>query len=534
MKVLSVEVWNFCSYPHLKFEFDGVGLALIYGPTGAGKSTLMDVTPWILYGETGKSGGVDEVRSWQAMEEPTKGVAIVQSNGVEISIHRIRGAGGKNDLFWTRGEDQTPQRGSTLQDTQRRLETILSCSVDAYLSGSYFHEFSPTSTFFKDRSKAQRALLEAVAPLDFAISLSQKASEARKTAKEALDKAEKQESILESRLEALNASKEDSERRLTVWNREHQDKVKNYTTKFNNFERDKETRIAKLTESLLTLENQLEDPRIFTFSLGQLAETAKCPTCTALRPEVSSKIAELKQKKTANEYKIYEFKLGTEKLRDLNAEVNSWAETLAELKQEINPFIAQISKLDKEIFETYNRYSVQLNEVEKAKSKVSHLTTVYDLSFELRGRLLTQAVQEIQDSTNRYLHDYFDAEIKVEFSIKDSDSLEVRLQKSGYDCVYTQLSKGQRGLLKLAFGISVMKASANVVGLHFDTLFFDEALDGLDSNLKVKAFRLFEELASQHQNVLVIDHSPELQNLFETQFKVSLVGDKSEMERSAP
>ena len=568
MRILTLEVWNFGSYPHLKFEFDGLGLALVYGPTGSGKSTLMDAAPWCLFGTTAKGGSVEEIRSWQAMEEPTTGTADVQtSSGLVVRITRRRGKASQNDLYYSTSTDSysSEQRGKDLADTQRRLEALLACSVDTYLSGAYFHEFSPTSTFFKDRPKTQRALLEQVAPLDFAVNLAAKASEARKVAKKALDEAERQEDVLEARLEALRGSKHDTERRQAFWNIEHAKKVKDYTTKFNNFEQNKAAKVQKLTEqaekwaadakvefedlvfSLLQQEKDLVDPAVIEAEIKAFTEETRCPSCKALSPRASAEIARLCEKRAVNTHAHKKFEEGRERLRDMKAclnpydreiasakkELNGWESILETTKAEVNPFTAQLEGSEQQIKAAEGALEVRKKEVANAKTEVSRLSLVYDLSFELRGQLLAQSVQEIQDATNRYLHDYFDAEIKVGFAIEGSDSLEVSLQKSGYDCVYTQLSKGQRGLLKLCFGISVMKASANAAGAHFDTLFFDEALDGLDSALKVKAFRLFEELATEHSGVLVIDHAPELQELFSTKFRVLMTGDASEMERDS-
>ena len=78
------------------------------------------------------------------------------------------------------------------------------------------------------------------------------------------------------------------------------------------------------------------------------------------------------------------------------------------------------------------------------------------MSFELRGQLLKSVLRQIETSTNKYLEKHFDSEIKVVLTIDDTDKVEVSIQKNGHECVFAQLSKGQRQLLKLCFGISVM------------------------------------------------------------------------------
>ena len=67
MKILKVEVTNFGSYPHLEFDFTKGGLSLLYGKTGAGKSTLIDAICWCLFGVTPRGGSIDSVRTWDAV-----------------------------------------------------------------------------------------------------------------------------------------------------------------------------------------------------------------------------------------------------------------------------------------------------------------------------------------------------------------------------------------------------------------------------------------------------------------------------------
>ena len=104
---------------------------------------------------------------------------------------------------------------------------------------------------------------------------------------------------------------------------------------------------------------------------------------------------------------------------------------------------------------------------------------------------------------------------------------EVSIQKDGNEASFTQLSKGQRQILKLAFGCAVMKGVSNHKGIHFDQIFFDEALDGLDETMKSRAFHLLEELSIDHESVFVVEHSESLKSMFSNSYKVSLDNGES-------
>ena len=84
-------------------------------------------------------------------------------------------------------------------------------------------------------------------------------------------------------------------------------------------------------------------------------------------------------------------------------------------------------------------------------------------------------------------------------------------------------------MLKLAFGISLMQAAADRNETHFDVVFLDEPLAGLDEDLKVKAFGLFQELAADRSSVFVIEHAEGFKSMFQTVYLASSEGDGSRL-----
>ncbi len=195
-----------------------------------------------------------------------------------------------------------------------------------------------------------------------------------------------------------------------------------------------------------------------------------------------------------------------------------------------NPFLKDIAELEATRTEQ-EKIVVSLKNTNKDyHTRISDMETLYTLSSQLRGVLLEKVVSQIQSGTNGYLNEYFDSELQVSFLLDGTDNLEVLVHKDGYQCTYKQLSKGQRQLLKLCFAISVQEAISNNSGTHFDNLWFDESLDGLSGDLKIKAYRLFEKLSESHASVMVIDHSEDLQNMFQNKIHVTLNGDISHIE----
>jgi DNA repair exonuclease SbcCD ATPase subunit len=554
-------VHNFGSYRHLEFDFSDLGLALAYGKTGSGKSTIPDMPSWILYGVTSKNGTADEVRSWMCGGDTTVGVLDVILSDGAIKVTRVRGKPAQNDLYWTEGNSSVKLRGKDIPDTQKRLEERLRVPREAFITGSYFHEFSPTAGFFTSKAKERRALFEGIASMDLALRLSEGAASQRKDTKALLTKRTSELARLAGKLEELGKSEMSAIKYSEGWVKKHEDRLIELKTMAENFDTIKLSKIGACqtkyeawetnrSDKLYKLRGQLKAkadkivPPYFEIEIKSLNESARCLECNALLPKIQAKIQKLIALKNENEANIVAVEMQHKLIDMCSAATNPHLAELDAAKsqsntyqdqywvehQAVNPFTDQISKIVNDAKAARSAVLDKDRDVKELESLVSDLTTLYDLSFDLRGELLKKSVFEIQEATNGILETYFDSEIRVGFTIEGSDALEVAIQKSGYDCSYTQLSKGQRQLLKLAFGISVMQATANRAGVHFDCMFLDEPTDGMDADLKVKSFALLEKLASECTSVLVIEHSSELQNMFSTKYHVTMDSDSSSLE----
>ncbi len=573
MRVGFLSIQNFSSYKSLDLDLSDMGLTLVYGSTGAGKSTVPDAVCWCLYGQTARGGAVDEVRSWTADGEATKGILTVYTATGEITVTRIRGKAKDNDLYWT--EAETPdkiERGKDVTDTQRKLAGHLGVDADAYVSGSYFHEFSPSGSFFTATAKARREIFEKIAVLDLPAKLAAASSEARKNAKEEIVSAQSKADKATGRLESLCSSRSATVASIEAWAKTSVEHIKTLRVARDSFEATKAKEVKRLQDAfdkheigvqdeiersmlrLQELEGRLVSVSHINDLIGSVKEELKsqktktCPSCGG--PEdpkhaesLNNHLHTLQRDKSDAEALDKEFDNLAKAIKTTQdspnpyrlvlekhmAAENTYDARIKEAQEKKNPFEAQLAQNDGEI----KTLAAELISAEKVLADLAHrhasLTRLYDISADLRGELLKRTVKNIEAETNRYLEAYFDAEIRVQFDIEGSDDLEVKIQKSGYECVYRQLSKGQRSLLRLCFCVAIMEASANKSGVHHDNLFFDEALDGLDSELKVKAFSLFEELATNHGSVLLIDHAPEFQALFSKRYHVEMVDDSSEI-----
>lgn len=546
MKIKSLVATNFGSYKKIDFNFGNLGLCLVHGQTGSGKSTIMDAVCWLMYGITAKNGNADEVISWQNPNEPTEGHITTETNNGEITIYRVRSRKkSQNDLWWTEGASPEKKRGKDILETQSLIEIQLMVGAGVYLNGAYFCDSTPSTSFFISRAKDKREVLEKIARLDFPIVLQEKISNAKRKIKE---KMARDNTILfggASRVSTLNSSREDIKARRNDWALKRSITRDDILQKIKESNGEIDKQRDSTTEELQTLKRMVVSDDIFKNKLNKMnlkmkpsISRERCPTCGATKEvqkrfNLQEKIIAINEERAKNMSLISKINNLQKELDILSTSSETYAQQLKDLEQQVNPFIDQEERLNKEIQAAEEEIDKLNADIAAQKAELSSLEHLDDLCSELKGTLLNNAVSDLETQTNHYLEKYFDSEFRVRFSLDGSDDLTVTINKGGYECTYRQLSKGQRRLLTLCFGISVMKATANRAGVHFDNLFFDEPTDGCSSELKLKSYNLFCDLATEHESVTVIEHSEELKSMFSNSYKVSLEGDYSEIERQS-
>lgn len=469
MKIIKASGYNFGSYKKIDFDFKNNGLTLIQGHTGSGKSTFCDLPAWVLFSFTAKGGSVDEIRSWQETEA-TRGEIEVEINGNIINVARIRGR--TNDLYYTVNNGPVT-RGKDLQDTQKLINHAVSMNVDIFLSGSYLHEFSQTAQFFTTTAKNRRAICEQIVDLTLAKKLQEKTSTYKKELSIGINKLHSKQLTIKSNLELLQRMKQAEKTKASDWENAHKKTIQHVASCYDKFEKNRKKIISSACR--------------------------ECGTVLAMPKEV------------------------------VDTSENPYSIRLMEAEKEKNPHSGMVNDFTDELNIANNKLLEFEAEYAVWSGDYNDLDTIEDVTAALRSTLISNTIKYVESQTNDLLTKHFDAEIKVEFETADNDKLEVAIQKDGNICSYTQLSKGQRQLLKLCFGVSIMQAVQNQQGVKFDQIFLDEAFDGLDETLKVKAYNLLASLATIYNGVFVVEHSEALKSMFPSSYRVTLVSGESQI-----
>lgn len=575
MKIVRASAINFGSYKNLLFDFAQPGLHIISGPTGAGKSTLCDLIPWTLFGVTAKNGIANDILAWNA-EEDTKSSISVQIGTNILTVVRQRGK--VNDLYFHfAGSEslltppETGIRGKDLKDTQLLINRRLRITAKEYLLLAYYHEFGPAATFFMASASDRRHTMEHLLNLaevkkaqDY-FSLLVKSSES--------DLEELRVRVYKKELEHILLQKtlHKSETQCAEWDKAQNKKIAQLEGNALNFDCDKAAEIDRLSDKESAWDANSRDI-IFkheSFVSKKQTEVMKLKTILAgLTNEKlqmgSGRICDHCGSKTNSgdlEKISEEIAVATEMLSSAMLQHTQYESSLETQKALPNPFSRQIElinastnvhigRLRDAISNETNPYLEQAHEASKqlsvateAKEELEDLLKEEGAEYEVhclaktaadktRGVLVTRAVHSLEIETNSILASKLDSGLQVQFQVAEFEKLEVTISKDGNEASFSQLSKGQRQMLRLAFSVSCMRASSRKTGVTPQQIFLDEPLDGLDDGLKIKAFGFLEELTREYESVFVIEHNSDIKNMTTSKFEITLKNGYSQVRKS--
>ena len=149
MDISRLQGQNFLTLESVDIELDSRGLLLIQGENkddpsaesnGAGKSSIVDLLCWTIYGVTARGVSADAVIN-NVAKKNCFGKVSLEDAGNKFSIHRYRkDATNKNQVF----VHQTDSAGHTVdlskgtdRETQEVINQIMGCSLDVFMASVY-------------------------------------------------------------------------------------------------------------------------------------------------------------------------------------------------------------------------------------------------------------------------------------------------------------------------------------------------------------------------------------------------------------
>jgi DNA repair protein SbcC/Rad50 len=212
---LHLSLSGFLSYrDRAELDFTGFELACIAGANGAGKSSLLDAITWALFGQARKrddslinaQSSAAEVSLTFAYEGNIYRVQRTLPQGkttqLELQIFQQDQAGGnssetgKQTLRWPVPGQWKPLTGSTLRETQERIESTLRMSYETFANASFFLQ-GKADQFTQQRPGDRKRILGSILGLEIWESYQRAAADRRKAI-------EAEITSLDGRLEEIN------------------------------------------------------------------------------------------------------------------------------------------------------------------------------------------------------------------------------------------------------------------------------------------------------------------------------------------
>ncbi len=212
---LRLSLSGFLSYrDRAELDFTGFELACIAGANGAGKSSLLDAITWALFGQARKrddslinaQSSAAEVSLTFAYEGNIYRVQRTLPRGkttqLELQIfQRDQAAGdssetGERTVRWPVPGQWKPLTGSTLRETQERIESTLRMSYETFANASFFLQ-GKADQFTQQRPGDRKRILGSILGLEIWETYQRSAAERRKAI-------EAEITSLDGRLEEIN------------------------------------------------------------------------------------------------------------------------------------------------------------------------------------------------------------------------------------------------------------------------------------------------------------------------------------------
>ena len=566
IKLKTIIANNFASYETLELDFPEHGIMLFYGHNGAGKSALIEMFMWTIWGKflrasstmwnpTGKDGHVR-----LNLEDNNQKLTLVRRNKgdkTELLIHPdtlqrknisqtqdvIKELVGKQEYFTYSNlfSKEFVEAFSTAHDAvkKRMLEDIFGFLVVEKLHGSVKEEARKNENVLEVMAtKIENAENNLVKVKDKLESWEEGSPESKETLCE-----------LRTRLEELTTQRasygEGPDERIV--------QLRTLRNKLEAKETELTPRWRNAVDKYVATKTVLEGLERSLQAIRKL-KSAECPTClTPLKnkPEVESKWyrkvddADKKMKlaqKEAEEERLHVQQV-KKQIEELSSEIDSERESGKDAELKKQTLNTQIIRLEERIKQEEQKEKYRLERIREFKDDIVKLEKEHDQcakEFEMadKDRMMYDALKEVtstkgvrthlmeallaslSERTNTILETLFPG---VAINISSTRMLkkgttvgemEMRLKGADSDTYYG-LSTGEKRRIDAGIMLALsdmLKARADHPS--FNLMFFDEVMDIMDRKGKSAMAHWLTKQASLGNVIVVITHDEEIQSYF--------------------
>jgi len=533
MKFKRVKWKNFLSYPNswTEYEFKN-GLTLIQGPIGAGKSTIIDVLNFALFGTPYRKITIPRLVNSKNKKNLLVELEI-EKNGKEILIKR----GISPNVFEIYVNGNLIPLESKKKKYQEVLEEVLGINEKLF-NQVLVKSLAKGSSFFTLPKGEKRKIIESL----FNIEIFGLANEVLKERKKELEKELndlKQElflvtSLLKSEREKISKIEEIYNQEIfEVYNRkidEIESEIEKEKQKYEEFYEKKKKylkfkeKFDKVKNKLSKIEREIGKYKGSVETIGVIKEIMEeiCNECE----KKCVVISKLYDKWNLNEFD--KMKNNKEKFEEWLKEKEGIVDKISRIDVELKAIKKNIQKLEREkdkiLRERDKKLKMKNEEIndEKIKEYEERIKNISKKIKELKWKLdnyeimifmcsedgiKKQIINQYLPLLNAILTKYFE-EFEVNFSIQlDSDFNEIVNTRFRENFVYFNFSEGEKRIIDLSMlfaFIEFVEKKSNLSDLNL--LILDEITTGLDRETDEILYKVLRNIAKKKE-VIIMSHT---------------------------
>ena len=554
IELLDINIQGFRSIQKAYFSFsDHIGINIIKGSNGIGKSTLIESISWVLYGMNLKGTKADQISTWKwVRNDDFRGTRVVIRIKVDSKVyviarmHKFKGLtfekSVKNGIliYSEEGINNSIDKATSQNFINRLLKVDSKTFLNSVLFGQRLQKFIEAS------NEDKRKIFESLFDLTFIDEARENAKTQLSDLNNELSELAQKHSLLESsRLQQIseysNYKKildnfdEELTKERNLFEQKLAFNIEGYNRLINNtvLPPEPEIQLKSFYDKRSPLESEVAKKQYLIGDLAnQISLGGVCSTCGGkydidleslnskmkVLEEESNKLNEQIQffnseisKAQAHNEKIKEDKRKydnySQSLVIYENKVKASQEALNNLSDRKRPDIdlsaiqSKIEGLEIDI-QTY-RDAI----AEKTKHK-EYLDYWYSTGFGPNG-IKTYISESMMSMLNNYVNKYsqkFGYKVIASYDLsKSRKSLDISVYKNGNQIDYNELSGGQKSRVDVSLAFAIHDMLSSSVS-KFNVLFLDEFFEGMDEEGMYEVFELLRE-KSINTIIFLITHN---------------------------
>ncbi len=254
--------------------------------------------------------------------------------------------------------------------------------------------------------------------------------------------------------------------------------------------------------------------------------------------EARRRIEELKVRFNESNYRVYKSsleKLGVpiegiesrysevrKALRELEARIADIDRSISRLEGELNAKLEELSKLKSEA----ENLKVELSKLKTRKAVLEALEILRDRVLGKSGILARTIMKAMRESLEANVNNILET-LNKDFRIKVTEDFDIKVISGGETLSVNSLSGGERTILSIAFRLALATV---LVKKQLSILVLDEPTEYLDENSRRQVFEIISKIAGSIDQVIVVTHDIEVEEIADRIFRVNKVGERSLVE----